>query len=188
MSTDKKIVRVSKKQPTNTEKSWREKIVEKLFFLIIFGFRAEKFEQLDKKYSHDCQNSIQSVQRNIFETFLWNEGTLLKVFGRWAKLLNFWRECFVKFLKTTAYGCSGTFWGSFGENSNSLIVCGLWAKVTIFWQKISAGCQIAFHVSSAKLWEKMIKVIFSIIISFGTFNEFFLILAKKIVRCVETVI
>ena len=155
---------------------------------MFFGFRAEEFEQLDKKYSQGCQNSIQSVQRNIFRTFLWNEETLLNVFGRWAKLLNFWRECFVKFLKTAAYGSSGTFWGSFGENSNSLIVFGRWAKVTILWQKISAGCQIAFHVSSAKLWEKMIKVIFSIIISFGTFNEFFLILAKKIVRCVETVI
>ena len=50
-----------------------EKFVEKLFFLIIFGFRAEKFEQLVKKYSQDCQNSIQSLQRNIFRTFLWNE-------------------------------------------------------------------------------------------------------------------
>ena len=32
LSTDKKIVRVSKKQPTNTEKSWRKKFVEKMFF------------------------------------------------------------------------------------------------------------------------------------------------------------
>ena len=32
LSTDKKLVRVSKKQPTNTEKSWRKKIVEKRFF------------------------------------------------------------------------------------------------------------------------------------------------------------
>ena len=88
-------------------------------------------------------------------------------------------DFFVKFLKTAAYGNSGMFWGSFGEKSNSLIVFGPRAKVAIFWQKISAGCQSAFHVSSAKLWEKMIKVIFSIMISFGTFNEFFLILAKK---------
>ena len=46
----------------------------------------------------------------------------------------------------------------------------------------------AFHVSSAKLWEKMTKVINTIIIFFGTLSEFFLILAKKNVRCVETVI
>ena len=32
LSTDKKLVRVSKKQPTNTEKSWRKKFVEKMFF------------------------------------------------------------------------------------------------------------------------------------------------------------
>ena len=50
-------------------------MVEKLFLQNVFGFRAEKFEQLDKKYSQDCQNSIQSVQRNIFRTFLLNEDT-----------------------------------------------------------------------------------------------------------------
>ena len=158
------------------------------FFLIIFGFRAEKFEQLDKKYSQDCQNSIQSVQRNIFRTFLWNEETLLNVFGQWAKLLNFCCDFFVKFLKTAAYRCSRTFWGSFGEKRNSLIVFGLWAKVTIFWQKISAGCQSAIQVSSAKLGQKMIKIFFNIIISFGLSMSFFRILAKKLVRCVETVI
>ena len=85
-----KLVRVSKKQPTKTEKKIGRKELWKIFFFqIIFGFRAEKFEQLDKKYSQDCQNSIQSLQRNIFRTFLWNEETLLKVFNRWANLLNF---------------------------------------------------------------------------------------------------
>ena len=136
-----KTVRVSEKQPTNTEKSWTKKMVEKLFFFQnIFGFRAENFEQLDKRYSQDCQNSIQSVQRNLFRTFFWHEETQLMVFGRLAKLLNFWYEFWVKSPKTVAYGCSGTFKGSFGEKSNSLTVFGLWGKVTIFWQKNSAGC------------------------------------------------
>ena len=40
----------------------------------------------------------------------------------------------------------------------------------------------------SKTLRKIIKVIFTIIISFGTFNDFFLILAKKLNRCVETVI
>ena len=135
-----KIVRVSKKQPTNTEKSWMKKKCGKIFLLkIIFGFRAEKFEQLVKKNSQDCQNSIQSLQRNIFRTFLWNEETLFKVFGSWAKIWTFCRESIVKFLKTAAYGNSRTFWGSFGEKSNSLIVFGPWAKNAIFWQKKMAG-------------------------------------------------
>ena len=37
----------------------------------------------------------------------------------------------------------------------------------------------AFHVSSAKLWEKMIKVINTIIIPFGTLSEFFFWLCQK---------
>ena len=124
--------------------------------------------------------------------FLWNEETLLKFFGRWAKVLDFWCEFFVKisqkcslqlqrnvlmfFFRREEY-LFDRFW-SLSENNRHLtknLAFGSFAKS-------------AFHVSSAKLWEKMTKVIKTIIISFGTLIEFFLILSKKIVRCVETVI
>ena len=103
---------MSKKRPTNTEKNWRKKFVEKMFFHFIFGLRAEKFEQLNKKFTQDCQNYVQRLQRDTFGTFLWNEGNLLKLFApRWAKLHDFWRENFGKFVKKAAYVSSGTFEG-----------------------------------------------------------------------------
>ena len=108
---------MSKKRPTNTEKNWRKKFVEKLFFHFIFGLRAEKFEQLNKKFTQDCQNYVQSLQRDTFGTFIWNEGNLLKLFGpRWAKLFDFWRENFGKFVKKAAYVSSGTFEGFLERN------------------------------------------------------------------------
>ena len=136
-----KKVRVSKKQPTNTEKKLEEKICGKFVFLNHFRISRRKvWTIIQKKTRKIVKIPFKNVQRDIFRTFLWNEETLLKVFGRWAKLLNFWREFFVKFLKTAAYACSGLFWGSVGEKQNSLIVFGLWAEFAIFWQKISAGC------------------------------------------------
>ena len=114
--------------------------------------------------------------------FLWNEETLFKFFGRWAKLLDFWCEIFVKFLKTAAYGCSGTFW------------CFFWREEYLFDQFRSLSennrhsaknlafgivAKSEFHVSSAKLWEKMTKVFITIIISFGTLSEFFSDFVKK---------
>ena len=108
MSFNQKI-RVSKNWPTSTEKNWRKKFVEKLFFQVIFGLRAEKFEQLNRKFTQDCQNYVQRLQRDDFGTFLWNEGNLLKLFGpRWAKLFDFWRENFGKFVEKAAYVSSGT--------------------------------------------------------------------------------
>ena len=138
--TDKKQSGCQRNNLLIQKKVGRKKWWKNCFFKTFLDFEQKKIEQLDKRYSQDCQNSIQSVQRNNFRTFLWNEETLLEVFGRWAKLLNFWCEFWVKIPKTVAYGCSGTFWGSFGEKSNSLIVFGLRAKVTKFWQKNSAGC------------------------------------------------
>ena len=83
-----------------------------MFFHFIFGLRAEKFEQLNKKFTQDCQNYVQRLQRDTFGTFLWNEGNLLKLFApRWAKLHDFWRENFGKFVKKAAYVSSGTFEG-----------------------------------------------------------------------------
>ena len=157
-------------------------------FLNDLRISSRKFEQLDKKYSQDCQNSIQSLQRNIFRTFLWNEETLLKVFGRWAKLLNFWRDFFVKFLKTAAYACSGMFWGSFGEKRNSLILFGLWAKVALIWQKFRQVAKLHFMCPQQIFEKKMIKVFFNFNISFGLSMSFFRILAKNLVGCGETVI
>ena len=160
----------------------QEKICRKIVFFYLFRTSSRKFWTIRQKYSQDCQNYIQIVQRSNFRTFLSNEETLLKFFGRWAKLLDFWLEFFVKFLKTAAYGCSGTFW------------CFLERKVTVWsflvseWKKPSFGkkfmafgrvAKSAFHVSSAKLWEKMTKLIYTIIIFFGTFSEIFYDFEKK---------
>ena len=49
LSIDEKIVRVSKKQPTNTEKSWRKKFVEKLFFFNHFRFSSRKVWTIRQK-------------------------------------------------------------------------------------------------------------------------------------------
>ena len=69
----------------------------------------------------------------------------------------------------------------FGEKSNCLVIFGIWAKVTNFWQKnFWQVAKSAFYVFSAKLWEKMVKVIYTNDIFFRTLSEFFLILAKKI--------
>ena len=38
---------------------------------------------------------------------------MLKLYRRWANFFDFWRENFGKFVKTAAYGCSGTVWGFF---------------------------------------------------------------------------
>ena len=70
-----------------------------------------------------------------------NEEALLKFFGRWANLLDFWREFFDNFflkLQSTgaAEGFEVFFWGGY----NCLIVSGLWAKVTVFLQNFMAGC------------------------------------------------
>ena len=76
------------------KKKLEERFFKKIVFLINFGLPAEKFEQVNKKNSQNCQNYFQSVQRNNFRTFLWNEETLLKFCGRWANLLDFRREFF----------------------------------------------------------------------------------------------
>ena len=133
--TDKKQSGCQRNNLIIQKKVGRKKWWINCFFLKHFWISSRKFWTIRQKILAGLSNSIQSVQRNNFRTFLWNEEILLEVFGRWAKLLNFWCEFWVKIPKTVAYGCSGTFWGSFGEKSISLIVFGLRAKVTIFWQK-----------------------------------------------------
>ena len=105
-------IRVSKNWPTSTEKNWRRKFVEKMFFQFIFGLRAEKFEQLNKKFTQDCQNYVQRLQRDNFGTLPWNEEKVLKLFAPCsAELFDFWREKFGRFVKKSAYVSSGTFKG-----------------------------------------------------------------------------
>ena len=93
------------------------------------------------------------------------------------------------FFKTAAYVCSWRFRGFSGEKSICLIVFGCWAKVTVFWQKnLWQVAEKEFNVSPAKLWEKndwskLYYYHFS-----RTLNELFLILTKKVIRCVEKVI
>ena len=124
-----KNVRVSKKQTTITEKKLEERYCRKIVFYINFGLRAEKVEQLEKKFSQDCQNYIQSVQRNKFRTFLSNEKTLIKFLGRWAKLLGFWCEFFVKISQNCSLRVQrNVLMFFFGEKSICLIVFGLLAK------------------------------------------------------------
>ena len=109
-----KKVRVSKKRPTNIEKIGG-KICRKIVFSNHFRTSStEVWTIKQKKFTQDCQNYVQRLQRNNFGTFLWNEGNLLKIFGpRWAKLFDFWREKFGKFVKKAAYVSSGTFEGFF---------------------------------------------------------------------------
>ena len=90
----------------------------------------------------------------------------------------------VNFLKTFSKlqptGAAEGFEVFFGEKSNCLIVFGLWAKVTVFWQKnLWQVAKSEFQVSSAELWENMIKVIHNNNIFFRTLGEFFSDFGKK---------
>ena len=106
---------------------------------------------------------------------------VLKFFGPWVNLSDFWREFFDNFFfKTAAYGCSGRLRGSSGEKSNCLIVFGLWAKVTVFWQKIYGRLlKVMFTCPQQNFEKKMIEVKYTIIIFLGFWMRFFLILTKK---------
>ena len=78
------------------------------------------------------------------------------------------------FFKTAAYGCSGRLWGFLGGKSNCLNVFGLWAKVTVFWQKIYGRLlKVNFECPQQKFekkndWSKLYYYHFS-----RTLNEFF---------------
>ena len=105
----------------------------------------------------------------------------------WTFGVNF-LSIFTKLQPTVA---AESFDDFFGEKSICLIFSVSERKKPSFDKKymaLGSVAKSAFHVSSEKLWEKITKVINTIIISFGTLSEFFLILSKKIVRCVETVI
>ena len=132
LSTDKKKSGYQRNNLLIQQKVGGKNLGKICFFKSFSDFQQKSLNNYTKKTRKIVKIPFKNVQRDIFRTFLWNEETLLKVFGRWAKLLNFWRKFFVKFLKTAAHACSGLFWGSFGEKRNSLIVFGLWAKVAIF--------------------------------------------------------
>ena len=136
-----------KKTTTNTEKSWRKKFVEKLFFK-----SSSDFQQ---KFLNNWTKNTRKIAKTAFNVF---SGTILgrlfgrkkicpKLFGRWEKILDLaW--IFGKFVKSVAYVCRWTFWEFFGEKPNCLGVFGLRAKVSIFWQKILGRvAKTTFYVS-----------------------------------------
>ena len=179
---------MSKKRPTNTEKNWRKKFVEKLFFHFIFGLRAEKFEQLNKKFTQDCQNYVQRLQRDTFGTFLWNEGNLLKLFGpRWAKLFDFWRENFGKFEKKQPM-CPvehlKVFWREMYlfERFRSLS-----QSIRLLEKNFWKGCQKDFSRVLNKTLRKNDKSNLYFYHLFQDFEWAFFDFDKKLVRCFETV-
>ena len=94
-------------------KKLEEHLVEKLFFLLVFGLRAEKFEQLDEENSQNFQNYVQSVQGNILGRFFWNEEALLKIFGRWAKLFHFWCQKNWQFCQNCSLRVQRNVWSFF---------------------------------------------------------------------------
>ena len=102
-----------------------------MFVQIIFGFRAEKIEQLNEKYTQDCQNYVQSVQRNNFRMFLWNDETLLKLFVRWSKLMNFWQKGSLRVQRNVR--------SFFGGESNCSSVVGSERKYPAFAKKFMEG-------------------------------------------------
>ena len=89
-------VRVSKKQPTNTEKKIGGKKLWENRFLKHLRTSSRKVWTIRLNLLAGMPKLLQSVQRNNFRMFLWNEETLLKFFGRWAKLLNIWCDFYVK--------------------------------------------------------------------------------------------
>ena len=131
-----KNVRVSMKQPTNTEKNWRIKLVKNLFFLTHFWTWSRKVWTTLEKENRRIVRTTFKVFKGTFS------GRFFRMKKLWSSFLvverNYWAfgvNFLSKVLKTAAYGCSGTFWGSFGEKSICLIVFGLWAKKTVVWQK-----------------------------------------------------
>ena len=105
--------------------------------------------------------------------FLWNDEILLKLFVRWAKLLDFFCEFFDKFVRTATYVCSGTFWSFLARK----VV--IWAfsvserKYPAFGKKFIEGCQKCILRDLSKTSEKRIELIYTIIISSRTLSEFF---------------
>ena len=70
-----------------------------------------------------------------------------------------------------------------------MIVSGLWAKVAVFWQKnYGRLLKLNFTCRQQNFEKKWIGVNSIIIIFLGPWMSFFLILTKKLIRCVETVI
>ena len=67
-----------------------------------------------------------------------------------------------------------------GEKSDCLIVFGLWAKITVFWQKIYGRLlKVNFTCPQQDFETKMNEVYFPIIVFLGPWMSFFLILTKK---------
>ena len=82
-------------------------------------------------------------------------------------LSGFWANYFILLLAEKVAGIvQGSNFRNFitfcGSKKNRMKVFGLWMESTVFWQKFFLRlAKGAFHVSSATLWETMIKVNFT---------------------------
>ena len=64
-----KKVRVSKKQPTNTEKSWKKKFVEKLFFKSSSDFQQKSLNNQTKNIRRIVKTTFNVFRRTILGRF-----------------------------------------------------------------------------------------------------------------------
>ena len=72
------------------------------------------------------------------------------------------------FLKMQPKGAAEGFEFFFGEKNNCLIVFGLWAKVTVFWQEIYGRLlKVNFTCPHQNFEGKMVEVNYTIIIFLG---------------------
>ena len=164
------------------QKKLQERNCRKFVFFIFFGLRAQKFEQLDK-----------NTRRIVKTTFKLVRGAILGRSFQMKKLCssflvverNYWTfgwNFLSNFSKLQPTGAAERF-DVFLERRVTV-----WSFLVSEWKKPSFGkkfmafgrvAKSAFHVSSAKLWEKMTKLIYTIIISVGTLSEIFYDFEKK---------
>ena len=117
-------------------------------FSSFLAFEQRSLDAQIKNNRRIVKTTINVCRGTILGRFSARKKTLLKLFVRWAKLLESSCEFFGNFVRTATYVCSGSFWGFFGENSNCLSVVGRWAKVSKFWQKkIGRSAKTLFYVS-----------------------------------------
>ena len=173
-------------------KKLEDKVCKFCFLKSFLDFEQKSLNNSRKRNLQDCQNYIKRVQRNNFRTFFFEWRNFDQVSWSLSEIIGLlvWIFC-QNFSKLQPTGAAESFdvffrreeymfdrFQSLSEK-NRLLARNIWHLAVLL--------KNAFHVSSEKLWEKMTEVIITIIIFFGTLSEFFLILAKKIVRCVETV-
>ena len=131
-----KKVRVSRKQPTNTEKTGGKCLWKNRFF--------KSFSDSEQKILNNYTKNTRMIYKTTFKVF---RGTILDVSLEWRNFaqvfqslseffgLSVWIFC-QNFSKVQPTGAAELFDVSFGKKSNCLIVSGLWAKITVISQRI----------------------------------------------------